>query len=196
MAPSELLEFENPYQAPVTLAETLVDISATDELIELRAFVGPKFEHYLRKWHPRLEDPAGDAGISWVAFFIPVWWLGYRKLYAAVFLYAILTIAVKLGLQAIFIHGLGQPDAPLPALAVAWLLIQVACLLYGNAWYLRHAQHEIASLKHRGAKGGELLQQIARRGGTSVLGIVLAMFISGMMSIVGAVVAISLGFPL
>lgn len=197
MAPSAQLEFENPYQSTATLADAAAITSATDELIELRAFVGPKFEHYLRKWHPRLEDPQnGDVGISWVAFFIPVLWMGYRKMYAALLIYSLASGAALLGLRAIFINGLGQPDAPLLALFVAWLLVQFICLLYGNAWYLSHVQTQIDRLKNTGYKGNELLIQAARRGGTSVLGIILAMFVSGGITSICSVVAIALGFPI
>jgi hypothetical protein len=190
MASSTQLEFENPYQSTATLAEAAAIASATDELIELRAFVGPKFEHYLRKWHPRLEDPQnGDVGISWVGFFITAWWMGYRKMYAQLVLYLAASTAVMLGLQATFIYGLNQPEAPLLAVLIATVLVQVVCMLYANAWYLQHAANQISRLKSHGYKGNELLIQSARRGGTSGLGVVLSVFLSGMATLVGNVLA-------
>lgn len=195
MAPSAQLEFENPYQSTATLAETAAINSATDELIELRAFVGPKFEHYLRKWHPRLDDPQnGDVGISWVGFFITAWWMGYRKMYAPLVLYLFASSAAMLGLQALFIYGLNQPQAPLLAVCVATALIQVVCMLYANAWYLQHATGQIERLKNSGYKGNELLIQLARRGGTSVLGVILSFFVCGMASLVSNLIAVAMVF--
>lgn len=195
MAPSAQLEFENPYQSTATLAEAAAISSATDELIELRAFVGPKFEHYLRKWHPRLEDPeSGDVGISWVALFITALWMGYRKMYGPLLIYLTGSAAAMLGLRALFIYGLDQPDAPLLAIGICTLLIQVVCMLYGNAWYLQHATKQINRLKNHGYKGNELLIQAARRGGTSGLGVVLSIFLSGMVSLVSNLVAFAMLF--
>jgi len=195
MAPSAQLEFENPYQSTATLAEAAAINSATDELIELRAFVGPKFEHYLRKWHPRLEDPQnGDVGISWVALFITAWWMGYRKMYAQMVIYLVASSTAMLGLHAVFIYGLNQPNAPLLAVCVATVLIQVVCMLYANAWYLQHALGQVNRLKNHGYKGNELLLQLARRGGTSVLGVILSFFACGMATLVSNLVSFAMVF--
>jgi hypothetical protein len=193
MAPSAQLEFENPYQSTATLAEAAAIASATDELIELRAFVGPKFEHYLRKWHPRLEDPQnGDVGISWVAFFITAWWMGYRKMYAPMLIYLFVSSSVMLGLHAVFILGLNQSNAPLLAVCIATVLIQLVCMLYANAWYLQHALGQVNRLKNSGYKGNELLMQAARRGGTSVLGVIASFFACGMATLVSNVISFAL----
>jgi len=193
MAPSAQLEFENPYQSTATLAEASAISSATDELIELRAFVGPKFEHYLRKWHPRLDDPQnGDVGISWVAFFITAWWMGYRKMYAQLVIYLFASTTAMLGLQALFIYGLKQPQAPILAVFVGTVLIQVVCMLYANAWYLQHAKGQIERLKNYGYKGNELLIQAARRGGTSVLGVILSFFVCGMATLVSNLISFAM----
>ncbi len=195
MAPAAQLEFENPYQSSATLAETAAINSATDELIELRAFVGPKFEHYLRKWHPRLEDPQnGDVGISWVGLFITAWWMGYRKMYAQLVIYLVASSTAMLGLHAVFIYGLNQPNAPLLAVCVATALVQVVCMLYANAWYLQHALGQVNRLKSHGYKGNELLLQLARRGGTSVLGVILSFFACGMATLVSNLVSFAMVF--
>lgn len=196
MASSAQLEFENPYQSSAASVIDAVAVSSvTDELIELRAFVGPKFEHYLRKWHPRLEDPQnGDVGISWIALFFPVWWMGFRKMYLQMAIYLATSTAAMIGLRATFIYGLEQSDAPLLALCIGWTVIQVVCLLYGNAWYLQHAQSTINRLKSHGYKGNELLMQLARRGGTSVLGVIVAFFMTGIASLVGNLVAFAMLF--
>ena len=56
-------------------------------LLELRAFVGPRAAYYLRKWLPRLDDPHdGQVGMNWVALLMPALWLGYRRMYRIAFL--------------------------------------------------------------------------------------------------------------
>jgi hypothetical protein len=159
--------------------------------------VGSNFEHYLRKWQPRLENPQdGDVGVSWIAFFLPIFWLGYRKMYAGVFLYAVVSAVSYIALRVMFIEGLGQPDAPLLAVITNAVLLQVVCLLYGNAWYLSHVQRQIERRKNTGYKGNELLIQLARSGGTSVVSIFLGLMISTAVSVVGNATMFALGYSL
>jgi Protein of unknown function (DUF2628). len=51
---------------------------------EVRAFVQRNADYYLRKWS-KTPDPGKGIGWNWAAFFLPYFWLGYRKQYVALF---------------------------------------------------------------------------------------------------------------
>ena len=85
-----------------------------------------------------------------------------------------------------------QPHAPLLAVCIGTVLIQVVCMLYANAWYLQHALGQVNRLKNHGYKGNELLLQLARRGGTSVLGVILSFFACGTATLVSNLASIAM----
>src|SRR5262245_25293633 len=73
---------ENPYASPQTAPERTGLSTSGDALEqELRAFVGPRADVYLRKWAPLLYG-SGQAGFNWPAFLLAGIWLPYRKMYA------------------------------------------------------------------------------------------------------------------
>ncbi len=175
MAPSTLLEpADNPYRSSVTWEAPAVRRGYTDDdLIELRAFVGAKADHFLRKWLPRLQDPQqGDVGFSWIALFLPVLWLGYRKMYLPALIVGVVPAVLSVAQQLLFVTGLGLESAPLGANVILNLLACVICGLYGNAWYLNHAEAAIARAHNEGFGGEHLLLTLAHRGGTSVFGLI------------------------
>ena len=175
MAPTTLLEpADNPYRSSVAWDAPASRSGYTDDdVIELRAFVGPKADHFLRKWLPRLQDPQqGDVGFSWIAFFFPVLWLGYRKMYLPALIVGVVPAVLSIAQQLVFVNVLHLQSAPLGANLILNLLACLVCGLYGNAWYLNHAEAAIAQAHKEGFVGEHLLLTVARRGGTSVLGLI------------------------
>ena len=99
-------EIDNPYRSTATL-EMAGEVTET----ELRAFVGPKFDYYLRKWGPKLEDPSADCGMNWAAFFLSGFWFPYRKMYAATFILYGVSLALAIVQQVVFVAVIGADVA-------------------------------------------------------------------------------------
>ena len=191
MAPSTLLESaDNPYRSSVQWETTVSRRTYTDaDLVELRAFVGPRADHFLRKWLPRLEDPAsGDVGFSWISLFFPVYWLGFRKMYKAMLLLLVVTLILTIAPQFVFVNLLKLERVPLGVAPIIGIMINFVCGLYGNAWYLNHAEATIARSKQEGHIGDQLLITLMQRGGTSALGIAAAFVLSVVFGAVGGVI--------
>lgn len=179
MAGSAELDYDNPYRATVAAPADHVPFDSSDEIAELSAYVGPRAGYYLRKWIRRLEDPQGDVGINWVAFFFPGIWLAYRKMYMAVFTYFTVVFLVGIAKELVFILVLHQPGSPLVVNLVFNILAGLVCALYGNGWYLAQARRTIAGLRAEGYEGQDLLYALSCRGGTSIAAIFIVNLAAG-----------------
>jgi hypothetical protein len=175
---AEFDQLDNPYQSTSHgLQEFVADAPLIEYVGVLRAFVGARADYYLRKWAPRLQDPSGETGMNWAAFFLTALWLAYRKMYkAALILYGVMILLwfVQVG---IFMFGLGMPNVPPAVSLLVNVMVCVTCGACGNSWYLAHANRAIAAARKQGLDGNELLATTARRGGTNMaaaLGIVFA----------------------
>jgi hypothetical protein len=178
---AELEYADNPYRSTAVAPQDYAGFGSGDAIDELCAYVGPRADYYLRKWSRRLEDPSGDVGINWVAFFFPGIWLAYRKMYWTLFVYFAVVFLLGAGKELLFIFALHQPAAPLVVNAVFNVLTGLVCALYGNAWYLSQAQRTIATLRAQGYEGEELLFALAKRGGTSIAAIFIANLTAGLV---------------
>jgi hypothetical protein len=156
-------EIDNPYRSTATL-EMAGEVTET----ELRAFVGPKFDYYLRKWGPKLEDPSADCGMNWAAFFLSGFWFPYRKMYAATFILYGVSLALAILQQVVFVAVIGAETVPPGVGLIMNVAVALVCGLYGNAWYLAHTQRKIAEAHAQGYQGDHLMYHLARKGGTSL----------------------------
>lgn len=153
---------ENPYAAPQATLSADAAVTEDPATRQLRAFVGPRAHVYLRKW-------AGDSGFNWPAFFFSGLWIAYRKMYrvTAIFFGAVLVISIAE--EVLFVHILGEPEAP-PALDHAVnLVLALVCGFSGNRWYLSHARRVIAEVRALGLPDDASIDMISRRGGTNLL---------------------------
>jgi hypothetical protein len=135
---------------------------------ELRAFVGPRSDYYLRKWAPRLEDPKGEVGMNWAAFFLTAFWMAYRKMYAATFIFYGVVMLLTIVQQVAFVGILGSEAVPAGVGLIVNIAVALVCGLCGNAWYLNHTRRKIAAAQAQGLQGENLNYHLARRGGTSL----------------------------
>lgn len=160
----------NPYatpRAPSTIAK--VEESQYPETEELRAFVGPKADYYLKRWGPLIEGWGRGAGANWAAFFLSGLWFGYRKMYkATAILYGVILFET-IAEEVLFVGLLELPEAPAIFSRLAGLAITVSCAGYGNRWYLAHAKRIISEIGMEDEDPEARLREIARRGGTSIL---------------------------
>jgi hypothetical protein len=136
---------------------------------EVRAFVGPRAGYYLDSWRRALDGDGGASGFNVAAFFLSGLWLGYRKMYAAVFtLFAVLLVESVLEL-VLFVGVLKKEDTPSGMNTAVSLAVAVVVGGYGNRWYLARARRAIADVRARGLPEDEHLDALAARGGTSII---------------------------
>jgi Protein of unknown function (DUF2628) len=173
-----------PVEAPVVIPATVID--------ELRAFVGPSANYYLKAWDGRLRNPAADVPINWAAFLFPTFWFSYRKMYRqAVLVYAI-GLAVSSVALIVFMGMLGTQRAPF---AIGRLAIGLVCGRYANAWYLSRALRAISTAQEQGLDHDERMLVLPRRGGTNILAVfgMFLPFLAWMAIVCIAIVVITVG---
>lgn len=161
---------DNPYAPPIAAQPDLPAAASGDPAeAALRAFVGPRSERYLRQWSALRHDKKPLAGLNVAAFFFGPFWFAYRKLYVELAL-IIGGLVVLGGGQAILEESLGQslPSALDNALNIA---TGVTLSLLANPLYYRRAQRVIGSV--HAASEEERLREIAERGGTSWLSVLV-----------------------
>lgn len=159
----------NPYRsATAGTADSLDELALEDQIYALQAFVGPRANFYLRKWIHRLEDPNGDTGWNWAAFFLCGLWLGYRKMYMAVVMLLAASVFVAIAQQIFFVVVLGLKDLPTGVNLIVNVVTCVVCGAGGNGWYLNHAKRQIAKCRAQGFQDEQLRIALAQRGGTSL----------------------------
>jgi hypothetical protein len=134
---------------------------------ELRAFVWPNANYYLKSWQPALSDEGGPTGFKWAAFFFPGLWLGYRKMYAAVFILYGLVLAETALEPVVFVCVLKLPDVPHGLGAIVGLVTGVLIGTFGNGWYLARARRVIGEVRSLGLSEADHLKALAARGGIS-----------------------------
>ena len=199
MPTAHLEPADNPYRSPASLnpaweTSTSHDYGA-DELIELRAFVGPRADKYLRKWTPRLDNPVdGDCGFNWAAFFLTSYWLGYRRMYAGAFLVTATFVGLGIGQEVLFVKVLKLRAVPIGVNLIVWAMVHFVCGLYANRWYLTRAQAAVAAAHQQRLEGQMLLLNLVNRGGTSWLGILAAFLFTFLASVIGVMLLLGIHF--
>lgn len=184
----------NPYRsaAALELAEDALDVDET----ELRAFVGPRADYFLRKWAPRLQDPSGDVGMNWAALFLGTFWTAYRKMYRVTFIFIGVMILLAIAQQIVFVSLLGGEAVPPGVGAIVNVMSAIVCGLCGNSWYLTHTKRAISAARAGGFQDDHLLYELSRRGGTSWLAVFAMMgliFVLTFLLVLGLIMAAVIG---
>ncbi len=192
---AQLDPLDNPYRAPAGWQPTARGGYDDPLLIELRAFVGSQADYYLRKWARVLDDPQlGEAGVNWVALFVPLSWLGYRRMYKLAAAVMAAELALYVAVQVLFVDFFGAQSAPLSVTLIITVMVRVVCALYGNAWYLDRAQLALTELRQQRLEGERALNFLARRGGTSGVGMVLTTVLSHLVAFVTGIFLFVFGY--
>jgi hypothetical protein len=133
---------------------------------EVRAFVQRNADYYLRKWS-KTPDPGKGIGWNWAAFFLPYFWLGYRKQYVALFGLAALWLAIDI---VDFAADLGMNNGSIG------LSISAGCAISANSWYYRYVTRQIGKVNQQPTAWDRpvKLEMLARKGGTSWKGVFLS----------------------
>jgi len=136
---------------------------------DLRDFIGPNADSYLRAHDARQARRFSFSNFSWAACFIPLPWLLYRKMYviAAVFLFGSLILGVLL------------PDVKIGT-GIAGVFGAM-----GKTLYLGHAESRVRKLANRGLAPADHVDVLKRAGGVSWLGGVIgALITAGFVALV------------
>jgi hypothetical protein len=174
--PPEKYGYEDHFRAlqplqPITLSlgEAAYGIEVAEE--ELRAFVGTNAQSYVGDWISVLEGRKKRPAFNAVAFLFAGLWLPYRKLYgaAAVFLGSILVVnLLEMVVEMTTQHSPAQQTV---IASLGWGVAIVGwfiCGFFANQWYLSRAIRVINDVRSRHLDEDEHLEQIAKRGGTSI----------------------------
>lgn len=188
---AEFDNLENPYRPPAAVRSAYgATADVQSQVDELRVFVGGKANYYLQKWAPRLQDPQAEVGMNWAAFFLTAMWMCYRKMYRVAFIFYGVTTLVVVAQYVVFVTVMGLPAIPAGVGLIGNVAAAVICGLYGNAWYLAHAERLIAEARAQGSDEHYLGHVLARRGGTSLLAALGVPFALGLLA--GIVMAFAL----
>ena len=127
----------------------------------LRAAIGPRADYYLRHW--RAMDETGKSyDWNWAACFVNLYWLAYRKMWLGLVLFILANIAVSL---------VGVVVPPLNKYTIVlMILLTFVPGSYGNAFYRRQTE----KLAARDLP----TDQLAKRGGTSPLALIVALVLT------------------
>ena len=174
---------ENPYAPPASMSEVPVspDTGSPEEQ-DLRAFFGPKADHYLDLWRRRMTNPRQSLGFNWAAFFLTGLWLGYRKMYTVVLVFFAVILVESIAEEVLFVRILGEEESPMVVSKLVTLVASIICGKLGNHWYLTHAANVVSEVRATGLEDREVRGILAKRGGTSLLSsiglIVLYVFVT------------------
>jgi hypothetical protein len=144
-----------------TMMEGLTLIVPTPE--QLRTFVGPRADYYLRRWQRLAQEPDKPLGFNWAAFWLGLFWLLYRKMYGVFWI----TVGVVTGITVLeSLVSRGDPPKMLDSI----IALATATFLgtFGTHLYYIHARRRIASLT---ADGRVDSQYLAGAGGVSWVGV-------------------------
>jgi len=132
---------------------------------ELILFVGQNYDYYLNFWNSKNSKTFESLfGWNWSAFISGPFWLGYRKMYHYMFIFALVD-TVGTGI-AYFDLGLGGFIIPL------WFHFLLG--ISANSFYFMWATKQINKAKAKKLSVTGTRGEIQYRGGTSILGVILA----------------------
>nr|WP_314461306.1 DUF2628 domain-containing protein [uncultured Clostridium sp.] len=134
-------------------------------------FVGDNYQYYKNQWHDNKEQQNFKSW-NWSAFFFPIYWLAFRKMYLEAFLFGLLSFFTAI------IPGGG-------------LVLHILVGIYANSYYRNKEKKIIAQTSQM--TQWEAVQYIKKHGGTNVLGIFVTLLIT--VSLAAAVIAGIAFFP-
>ena len=143
---------------------------------DLRAFIGPNADAYSR-YHQKCQVKKKLVGsFVWTAFFFPLIWLAYRKLYFEIVI--VVAVAITIGIFQAYVPALERLET---AINVG-LMVGVA--VAGRIFVLLRAAKHVGKADAAGLTGEARHLYLADRGGTSWISAALVGIL--MLGIAGA----------
>jgi hypothetical protein len=146
---------------------------------ELRTFVGPNAGYYLRRWQQPSGELAPSMGFNAAAFFLSFLWILYRRMYRVFWIGVGVILLESFASQMVAERVLHIEAMPRSYDRLANFAASVIVGMFGNWWYFRHAERQIAAAREERADEAAL----AERGGTRrmwpglLLGAVFVLFL-------------------
>lgn len=123
-------------------------------------FVGENYVYYEKQWRGRMIQQ-NFSSWNWAAFFFPLYWLVYRKMYFEGFVFGVISLC-----GTIF-PGIG-------------LILHILVGIYANSYYRKMELKVLAQTSQ--LTEWEATQYIKKHGGTNVLGIFIALMIEVLLA--------------
>ena len=159
------------------------EVAGDDEL--LAAFIGPKNAHYYSgAFHAFARGE--NVKWNWSAFFVTFPWMLYRKMWMFALGYL---IGLHLLLQVVFMFGQVSASGQFLLSVIVFFVVTP---LFATRLYYAHARSKIGSIKMRASSPEEQQLEVARAGGTSVVGIVVGVLFLVVPFVGGIIAAISI----
>lgn len=133
------------------------------------AFVQNNYPYYEAEWR-RVEK--GEFSFNLAAFFLPIIWLGYRKIYKPIIVIAVIYLIITI---------LNITEGPNTVLRVIdsfyTLMISFFFGFTGNKMYKKQTESQIKTVLNDSKNTQEKEEQLNKKGGISALGILFAVLL-------------------
>ncbi|MEW9676735.1 DUF2628 domain-containing protein [Lentibacillus sp. L22] len=168
--------------ATVTPADAAQDSTENNDSqlwkVDVQNFVGSNYPFYSGKWK-QMQDKGNSFSRNFAAFFLSIFWLGYRKMYREIFVIALIFLAID------FILYLAGYEYTTETTGLFYdpvdykinLAVMVILGLYGNHLYRKHTMKQISIIRDKEQPSEIKQAALKQKGGTSFLGVLLAIMI-------------------
>jgi len=175
---------ESIYRAPSS------DTSYAPEGDLEAVFLGPKnTDYYLGKF-ANFKSHGSSVSWNWPAFFISSIWFLYRKMWLNAFLYWIVLPIVLVVLTGVIAASGAAATSGVFYYGAYWFVTFLIVPMFANRLYYQHAQKKIDKVVSVTSSPEQQSIEVARRGGTSAVGLVIIPLI--LVFFVGIIAAISI----
>lgn len=134
-----------------------------------QAYVQENFAYYKTEWE-RMNK--GKSSFNLAAFFIPILWLGYRKMYKPIIVIALLYLVITI---------LNITDSQTGWLrfidAFYTLMISFFCGFLGNTMYKKQTEIQVEAVLNDTIDQHDREKKLNKRGGVSGVGILIAVLL-------------------
>lgn len=178
------------HSAPAVAESSATGPASDDDLLD--AAIGPTNRSYYRPKFDRFEAGQGSASWNWPAFFVTIFWMLYRRMYA----YALvvwLVLPVVFVIVAAIVGGIsGNPETYVSTYYFLWAVVGFIFIpMYANRLYYRHATKKIARAKAMYSSSEDQVREVYRTGGTGGAGLIVAVILVG-VGLIGVLAAIAI----
>jgi type II secretory pathway pseudopilin PulG len=158
-----------------------------------KAFIGSSNQEYYLNHFKRFDaDGKTSATWHWSAFFVTFYWFLYRKMWMPALIYFVLPyiVMIFIGILAT-IAGASAAGIITVLYLVFYVAIFVVPGMYANKLYYEHGKKKIAELRARNLSAERTLGELAGVGGTSNIGLIIALVFVG-IAMIGILAAIAI----
>ncbi|MDV2685970.1 DUF2628 domain-containing protein [Alkalihalophilus lindianensis] len=136
---------------------------------QLAVYVGKKYSSYYEKKWAKIDEKNNQTSWNFAAFFLSLFWLGYRKMYGNVLL--IIGIFLVIDLFIFLVADPGNEALMLRLNNSVGLGMAVTTGLFGNYMYRHHARKQIEKITSMDSNREQHEEILRKKGGRSWLGV-------------------------